>query len=150
MSKAQDKIWREARRRAQRQLASMTDEEDAEIRAGIARDPDAFEITDDMWARARPAIEVMPEIVEAYRRRRGPQKAPTKELISLRLDRDVVTHFRKRGAGWQRSINDVLRRAARLSPKAARASKTARASKVTRTSGVTKSSQARQRPRRGR
>ena len=117
---------------------------------GSLRDPDAFEITDDMWARARPAIEVMPEIVEAYRRRRGPQKAPTKELISLRLDRDVVTHFRKRGAGWQRSINDVLRRAARLSPKAARASKTARASKVTRTSGVTKSSQARQRPRRGR
>ena len=100
MSKESDRIWREARRKALRQLATMTDEEDAEIRAGIARDPDAFEITDEMWARARPAIEVAPEIVAAYRRRRGPQKAPTKQLVSIRLDKDVVAHFRKPGPGW--------------------------------------------------
>ncbi len=95
----------------------MTEEEDAEISAGIARDPDAFEITDEMAARMRPAVEVAPEIVAAYRRRRGPQKAPTKQLISLRLDRDVITHFRKRGAGWQQRINETLRKAARLGPK---------------------------------
>jgi len=118
MSKASDKDWREARRKALRQLATMTDEEDAEIRAGIARDPDAFELTDDMWLRMRPAVEVMPEIVEAYRRRRGPQKAPTKQLVSLRLDRDVIAHFRARGPGWQRRINEALRRVARLAPKA--------------------------------
>src|SRR5712691_5637239 len=116
MSKEQDKMWREARRKAERQLALMTDEEDAEIRAGIARDPDAFEITDEMWARARPAIEVVPEIVEAYRRSRGKQKAPTKQLVSLRLDPDVIAHFRARGPGWQRRNNDALRRVARLKP----------------------------------
>jgi uncharacterized protein (DUF4415 family) len=95
----------------------MTDEEDAEIRAGIARDPDAREITDEMWARARPAVEVVPEIVAAYRRRRGPQKAPTKQLVSIRLDRDVVAHFRKRGPGWQQRVNEALRKVARLKPK---------------------------------
>ena len=62
----------------------------------------------------RPAVEVVPEIVAAYRRRRGPQKTPTKQLVSLRLDRDVIAHFRKRGPGWQRRINDTLRKAARL------------------------------------
>jgi len=95
----------------------MTDEEDAEIRAGIACDPDAFDITDEMWARARPAIEVVPEIVAAYRRRRGPQKTPTKQLVSIRLDRDVVAHFRKPGPGWQQRVNEALRKVARLKPK---------------------------------
>jgi uncharacterized protein (DUF4415 family) len=116
MSKESDKVWREARRKALRQLATMTDEEDAEIKAGIARDPDAFEITDEMWARMRPAVEVAPDIVAAYRRRRGPQKAPTKQLVSIRLDRDVVAYFRKRGAGWQQRVNETLRKAARLKP----------------------------------
>src|SRR6266849_8450883 len=117
MPKQSDKVWREARRKALRQLATMTDEEDAEIAAGMARDPDAFEITDDMWARARPAVDMAPEIVAEYRRRRGPQKAPTKQLVAIRLDREVVAHFRKRGAGWQRRINEELRKAARLKPK---------------------------------
>jgi uncharacterized protein (DUF4415 family) len=138
MSKQTDKAWRDARRKALRQLATMTDEEDAEIRAGIARDPDAFEITDEMWARARPAVEVAPEIVAAYRRSRGPQKAPTKQLVSIRLDRDVVAYFRKRGAGWQQRVNETLRKAARLKPKE-------------RTRGIKEASrQARRRPSRGR
>jgi uncharacterized protein (DUF4415 family) len=94
----------------------MTDEEDAEIKAGVARDPDAFELTDEYWSRMRPAVEAVPEIVEAFRRRRGTQKAPTKQLVSLRLDRDVISHFRARGPGWQRRINDALRRVARLKP----------------------------------
>jgi uncharacterized protein (DUF4415 family) len=118
MSKHSDKGWRDARRKALRQLATMTDEEDAEIRAEIARDPDAFELTDEMWARMRPAVEVAPEIVAAYRRRRGPQKAPTKQLVSIRLDRDVVAYFRKRGVvGWQQRVNEALRKVARLKPK---------------------------------
>jgi hypothetical protein len=42
-----------------------TPEEDAEINAGIARDPDNPELTDEDFARMRPAVEVVREIVAA-------------------------------------------------------------------------------------
>ena len=70
------------------------------------------EWTAEDFARARPASEVVPDIVAAYLRRRGRQKAPTKRLISLRLDPDVIDHFRARGKGWQARINATLRKAA--------------------------------------
>jgi uncharacterized protein (DUF4415 family) len=72
------------------------------------------EWTKEDFARARPASKVIPEVVAAYRRGRGPQKRPTKKLISLRLDRDVLEHFRARGPGWQIRINSALRKAVGL------------------------------------
>lgn len=33
-----------------------------------------------------------------------------KKLVSLRLDPDVIEHFRERGPGWQSAINAELRR----------------------------------------
>ena len=35
-----------------------------------------------------------------------------KELVSLRIDRDVLDHFQEDGPGWQERINDALRKAA--------------------------------------
>jgi uncharacterized protein (DUF4415 family) len=35
-----------------------------------------------------------------------------KELVSLRIDRDVLEHFQEGGPGWQDRINDALRKAA--------------------------------------
>ena len=35
-----------------------------------------------------------------------------KEMVSLRLDRDVLDHFQEDGPGWQDRINDALRKAA--------------------------------------
>jgi uncharacterized protein (DUF4415 family) len=35
-----------------------------------------------------------------------------KELVSLRIDRDVLDHFQEAGPGWQDRINDALRKAA--------------------------------------
>ena len=92
--------------------------EEVAINAGIAADPDTWELTEEEMARSRPAIEVVPEIVEAYRRgkltrrSRGKQRAPLKVPVSLRLDPDVVEHFRATGRGWQTRINDTLRQAA--------------------------------------
>lgn len=85
----------------------LTDEEDAAITAAAASDPDARELTDEELAGLRPFAEVYPELV----RRRGPQKAPTKMQVSIRLDRDLVDRFRRDGPGWQARINQALREA---------------------------------------
>jgi uncharacterized protein (DUF4415 family) len=46
----------------------------------------------------------------------APEKAPSlpnaKELVSLRIDRDVLDHFQEDGPGWQDRINEALRKAA--------------------------------------
>jgi uncharacterized protein (DUF4415 family) len=44
-----------------------------------------------------------------------PKKATlpsVKELVSLRIDQDVLEHFQQGGPGWQDRINDALRRVA--------------------------------------
>ncbi len=93
-----------------RKIRDLTEAEDAAIQRGIDADPDTVEITEEMMARMRPASQAKPEIVAAYRRTRGPQKAPTKQLVSLRLDQEVLERFRARGPGWQRLINEALRK----------------------------------------
>jgi uncharacterized protein (DUF4415 family) len=35
-----------------------------------------------------------------------------KELVSLRIDQDVLEYFQEGGPGWQERINDALRKAA--------------------------------------
>lgn len=61
--------------RAGRVVELPTDEEDARINAGIAADPDAAELDDAWFARARPAHEALPPEVfqglAALRRNRG-------------------------------------------------------------------------------
>ncbi|AEQ51897.1 hypothetical protein KKY_1886 [Pelagibacterium halotolerans B2] len=37
-----------------------------------------------------------------------------KEMVSLRIDRDVLEHFQDDGPGWQERINAALRKAAGL------------------------------------
>ena len=77
--------------------------------------PDAEnpEWTGEDVRRARPLLEVLPkEAVDAirrYRGQRGPQKSPTKELVSLRVDREVVEAYRATGPGWQTRANQALR-----------------------------------------
>lgn len=46
------------------------------------------------------------------KRGRGPQKAPTKVLTTVRLDADVIAFFRAQGSGYQTRINDELRKIA--------------------------------------
>jgi uncharacterized protein (DUF4415 family) len=45
-----------------------------------------------------------------------PRSPNPKQAIKLRLDPDVLDHFRSLGPGWQTRINAALRRAARLPP----------------------------------
>jgi uncharacterized protein (DUF4415 family) len=41
-----------------------------------------------------------------------PSVPNAKELVSLRIDRDVLEHFQESGAGWQDRINEALRKVA--------------------------------------
>lgn len=70
------------------------------------------EWTEEDFAAARPASEVHPPHITALLvRRRGPQKAPTKTSVTLRLDPDVLAKFKATGRGWQSRMNEALRRA---------------------------------------
>ena len=120
---------RRARALALKQADEMSDEEDAALHAAALRDPDNPPMGDLPPGRMRPAIETHPEIVADWERRqgqRGAQKAPTKQPVSLRLDQDVLEHFRATGPGWQRRINAALRKVAKLPARVNRPVKTAK------------------------
>ena len=70
--------------------------------------------------------EEIPELTEEWFRgatlhvggvpvlRGRPKAEATKDAVSLRLDRDVIAHFRRGGRGWQSRINAALRKVAKL------------------------------------
>lgn len=93
----------------------ISDEEEAALSAGIARDPDNPELTEAFWKNAKSGAEVPDAWLPPHaRRHRGPQKAPTKQQVTLRLDRDILDHFRATGKGWTTRLNDALRKVAGL------------------------------------
>jgi uncharacterized protein (DUF4415 family) len=71
------------------------------------------EWTDETTARARPASEVHPPRIAAalVKNKGGRPVGSNKELVSLRLDREILERFRATGPGWQTRINEVLRKA---------------------------------------
>ena len=75
---------------------------------------DSPEITPELLQNARPFAEVFPDLAASIRRARGKQKLPTKQLVSLRIDQDVLEAFKASGSGWQRRMNDSLRKAMKL------------------------------------
>jgi uncharacterized protein (DUF4415 family) len=76
-----------------------TAEEDARLTAAAEADPDARPLTDAEWETAKRHL----------RRGRGPQKAPVKERVSIRLSPEVVQSFRATGNGWQGRVDGVLK-----------------------------------------
>ncbi len=62
---------------------------DADIEAAIASDPEEAEIQWD-WSNAFPGLP------------------PRKEMVNMRLDREVLDWFRSGGKGYQSRINAVL------------------------------------------
>lgn len=88
---------------SEKERPPLTDE-DGEVR----------ELTDEDFAEFRPIEEVLPGFAAAMmdlqrRRGRGPQRAPTKEQLTIRLDSDIVSALRAEGPGWQTRLNDTLR-----------------------------------------
>ncbi len=83
----------------------------------VVFDGDNPEWTAEDFARARPITD-FPDVAAAFpngTRPRGRPKGSTtssKSLVSLRIDNDVLERFRASGPGWQRRVNDALRKAA--------------------------------------
>ncbi len=76
----------------------------------------APEATDEWFARARPAKDVLPDLMgdaaarEMLKPKRGrPPSAAPKEHVNIRLDADIVQSFRRTGNGWQTRLNNALR-----------------------------------------
>jgi uncharacterized protein (DUF4415 family) len=71
-------------------------------------DPDdAPELTDEWFDKAD--FMIGDKVI-----RRGRPPGSSKNLVSLRLDKNVIDYFRSTGPGWQTRINDALKKAAGL------------------------------------
>lgn len=79
-----------------RKLIEPTPEEGERINAGIAADPDTYELSDEEIAGMQP-----------FRRGRPKSDAP-KVPVTVRLDPGIVAFFRGSGPGWQTRLNAAL------------------------------------------
>jgi uncharacterized protein (DUF4415 family) len=68
------------------------------------------ELTKRDFTKAKPFADVFPELAASIRRGRGPNKAPTKKLVSIRLSGQVLDAYKAKGPGWQSRIDEDLRR----------------------------------------
>ncbi len=75
----------------------------------------------DQPRRPRTLNDARTEAEAAFKKmtKKAPEPPPkqvalpgVKELVSLRIDQDVLAHFQEGGSGWQERINDALRKAA--------------------------------------
>ena len=67
------------------------------------------ELTAADMRRFRPATEILPKALLTKLNVRGPQRAPTKERITIRLSPEVVQRFRDTGEGWQTRVDTALK-----------------------------------------
>ncbi len=85
--------------------------EEAAINAGIEADPETMELDEEWFKKARPASEVVPDIVENYLRLKERELEGTKIMLSIPLDADLAQCIRGLGPEWEEVVNDKLRRA---------------------------------------
>ncbi len=83
----------------------------------IDEDGEVAELTEEFFATAKPASDVLPQILgsdvanillKRKQGERGKQKKPVKIGIFARYDPNVIEYFKATGKGWQTRMNDVL------------------------------------------
>lgn len=75
-------------------------------------DPDNPPLTDAQLKRFRPISRETLDFIDRARGR--PPIDNPKQAVSIRLDQDVIAHYKKSGPGWQSRINAALRKQAKL------------------------------------
>lgn len=89
-------------------------------RKKIVDDPENPEWTAADFARAKNPEEVLsPDALSVFGRKRGPQRAPKKVPVSIRLSPEVVGFFKRKGRGWQSEIDTTLKKIVLRSDKGA-------------------------------
>jgi uncharacterized protein (DUF4415 family) len=79
----------------------------------IGPDPEIERPLSDLdLSKAKPFKEALPDLYESIKRSRGrpPVENPLQQ-ISIRLEPEVIAKFKATGKGWQRRVNDILKRA---------------------------------------
>jgi uncharacterized protein (DUF4415 family) len=71
-------------------------DEDEAINAGIAADPDTYELG-------------APDLARMTRQVGRPAGSGSKRQLTVRFDADVIDAFKAGGDGWQTRMNDALR-----------------------------------------
>ena len=74
----------------------------------IEKDGEVRELSAADIKRMRPAREMLPASLRAKLGVRGPQRAPTKQRVTIRLSPEVVERFRATGDGWQTRVDAAL------------------------------------------
>ena len=103
----------------------------AEVEAVVARAPGKDRpLTPREVARWSTGVLVKGGDYEAVRKalaakrkpgKRGPQVAPTKQLVSVRYSAEVLAFFKSGGAGWQSRMDEALKQWVSVQGKAKRA-----------------------------
>jgi uncharacterized protein (DUF4415 family) len=73
-------------------------------------DVESPELTAEEFAKAKPFAEALPGLAASIRKGRGPNKAPTKKLVTIRLSGSVIDKYKSGGEGWQSRIDADLKR----------------------------------------
>lgn len=91
------------------QASSKTDWE--RVKRETAADEPVEHDTDELYDPNDPvAVDAFFDQATVRRRgERGPQKAPVKERVSLRLSPEVVDYFKASGNGWQTRLDQALK-----------------------------------------
>jgi uncharacterized protein (DUF4415 family) len=71
---------------------ALQEKTDEEIEAAVREDPDAVLLDKEWFEKAKLVVP-----------------SSEKKRITIRLDEDIVEHFKEGGPGYQSRINDVLR-----------------------------------------
>ncbi|ACQ67648.1 hypothetical protein BJP44_04335 [Candidatus Williamhamiltonella defendens] len=75
----------------------------------IDKEGEVRELKEEDFVLMRPAEEVLPLSLLKTLGIRGPQKAPTKQKITIRLSQEVVDAFRATGKHWQSRMDCAMK-----------------------------------------
>ena len=98
------------------QIILPTPEEDAEINAQIAADPDDFELDEEWFKNAKPTKELFPETYQWAMQRKVDLEAGVIQNVQITLPADVVAWFKAQvgldgetgGTAWIELIEQTL------------------------------------------